>query len=664
MNSNNTTCAYSDIINNILNSNIHRSACMGKAAAYEATLGEHANKTELIRFSRHISLETYFQNNVSTQDSNNITDNTSNNSNDSNTQINSSNMNSIISELSSVTNNNLLNDDSVLVLQLSSIIDNLLKDLSPSEQKIYLYRYFFMYSIEDIANLCKTQTSNVQKALTSNNNRLKALIQSNNLICDNKSLLLSMSDIDDSYLLKLTDKTSANKNSLNKNNEQDSSSKKRRFTFSRTIGLNILFASTIVILAILNIAQFVGNKNSNSPKEQTSTEDNFITPSGFDKRDAYITINGVETINMEEILKYRAETQNVDLSFSYTTDIFSGRYHSLTLVDDIPLKDYIGEEITELKTDYKSFYRLKGSDSNQYIIKSFDDKYTLYYLEIIYFTDTDTENNPDFSVPYQNIFKNFYGLTRSTEIKEISVTAANYDSEYADYNTKKVINEEFDINNLFDDIRTMVYNGKNVEDLCNENNISLDLIWSRSVQLTITLYDGTAITSLHYYPDKNVFIDTNNYLVYEAQSGRQEYISEMLRFNNYFNVLSSPESWNIHFSCHQDTEMPETLILSADCDPSSKITGLYIGSEYTIEKLENDKWVTPPTGISSVTYPFTAFDKKIATDISNRYYLHIANKYDTLEPGTYRLNLTVYDSNSLDPGNPQYRDYSVKFTIN
>ena len=382
--SNNTTCGYSDIINNILNSDVHRAACIDKAKSYEATQGDTSNKTELIRFSRHISLETYFQNNVSTQDSNNITDNTSNNSNDSNTQINSSNMNSIISELSSVTNNNLLNDDSVLVLQLSSIIDNLLKDLSPSEQKIYLYRYFFMYSIEDIANLCKTQTSNVQKTLTSNNNRLKALIQSNNLICDNKSLLLSMSDIDDSYLLKLTDKTSANKNSLNKNNEQDSSSKKRRFTFSRTIGLNILFASTIVILAILNIAQFVGNKNSNSPKEQTSTEDSYITPSGFDKRDAYITINGVETINMEEILKYRAETQNVDLSFSYTTDIFSGRYHSLTLVDDIPLKDYIGEEITELKTDYKSFYRLKGSDSNQYIIKSFDDKYTLYYLEIIY----------------------------------------------------------------------------------------------------------------------------------------------------------------------------------------------------------------------------------------------------------------------------------------
>ena len=214
--SNNTTCGYSDIINNILNSDVHRAACIDKAKSYEATQGDTSNKTELIRFSRHISLETYFQNKL----------------NENQENEDNQNMKSIFEELSTITNNgNMQNDDSILVLQLSSIIDNLLKDLSFSEQKIYLYRYFFLYSIEDIANLCGTQTNSVQKALTSSDNKLKELIQNNNLLCDNKSLLLSMSDIDDSYLLKLTDKTSANKNSLNKNNEQDSSSKKDALHF-------------------------------------------------------------------------------------------------------------------------------------------------------------------------------------------------------------------------------------------------------------------------------------------------------------------------------------------------------------------------------------------------------------------------------------------------
>ena len=650
MSVNNTTCGYSDIINNILNSDVHRAACIAKAKSYEATQGDNSNRTELIRFSRHISLETYFKNITN--------ENTKNEDN--------SNMKTIFEELSTITNNdNIQIEDSVLVLQLSSIIDTLLNELSTSEQKIYLYRYFFMYSIEDIANICGTQDNNVQKSLSTCNSKLKELIQNNNLICDNKSLLLSISDIDDSYLLKIIDNKSASNNNAKKNKEQDSSSIKKLLTFSKAKYLNIIFAAIILVLAILNITQFIANKKTTNTSEPSSIEENFITPSGFDKRDAYITLNGVETINMEELLKYRAEEQKVEISFSYKPDYFTGRYHSLTLVDDIPLSDYIGEEIMVLKEENASFYKLMGTDSYQYIIKKYDEKYTLYYLESISLTDQESTTTSEFSISYYYLLNTFYGITNPTEIKEISVMAASSDIGYRDYNTKKVIDDSVDISNLYDNLCSIKYTGKDIGAFCTENNISLDLIWNKSVLLTITLNDGSIIDSLCYYPAGNIFIDTTDFIIYETTSANREYISNMLRFNNYVNVPRDPESWKLAFSCHLDTtDRIDNLILSANCDPNDKIHSLYIGSEYSIEKLENGKWVTPPAGSVTVTYPFSAFDQKINANYSNRYYYYIPNKYDTLGPGTYRLNITVYDSDSLDINNPNSRDYSVQFVIN
>ena len=51
----------STIIYNILNNDTLRKSCLDKVNSYEASQGNSPNKTELIRFSRHISLEAFFQ---------------------------------------------------------------------------------------------------------------------------------------------------------------------------------------------------------------------------------------------------------------------------------------------------------------------------------------------------------------------------------------------------------------------------------------------------------------------------------------------------------------------------------------------------------------------------------------------------------------------------
>ena len=127
----------STIIYNILNNDTLRKSCLDKVNSYEANQGNSPNKTEIIRFSRHISLEAFFQN---INNSNIEPDNDSHNAANNSIQ----NMDCILDELSTIAcNDNEQSDDTVLLLQLSNTLDIFLNQISASDKKIYLYRYFF-----------------------------------------------------------------------------------------------------------------------------------------------------------------------------------------------------------------------------------------------------------------------------------------------------------------------------------------------------------------------------------------------------------------------------------------------------------------------------------------------------------------------------------------
>lgn len=141
------------------------------------------------------------------------------------------------------------------------------------------------------------------------------------------------------------------------------------------------------------------------------------------------------------------------------------------------------------------------------------------------------------------------------------------------------------------------------------------------------------------------------------------YLAEMLSFDLHKEDPMDPELWKIYLHCVESN--PSFLSISIDNDPSQKLYGLYIGSEYTIDKLENDTWVTVPPNDFSISYPLIPFDRKLSSDSirSLVYYQHY-EKYGTLEAGTYRLTITIYDSNSKDLNNPNHRDFSVEFLVN
>ena len=157
-------------------------------------------------------------------------------------------------------------------------------------------------------------------------------------------------------------------------------------------------------------------------------------------------------------------------------------------------------------------------------------------------------------------------------------------------------------------------------------------------------------------------MDTN--LIYEPlDSDYANYLVEMLSFNIRKEEPIDPELWKIYLNC-VDAD-PHFLAVSLQGDPTQKLHGLYIGSEYTIEKLENDSWVSVPTGSYTVSHPFTPFARKIeSTSMRDMLYFQHSEKYGSLAAGKYRIIITLYDSNSEDLTNPNHRDFSAEFIIN
>ena len=642
----------STIIYNILNNDTLRKSCLDKVNSYEASQSNSPNKTELIRFSRHISLEAFFQN---INNSNIELDNHSHNAANNSIQ----NMDCILAELSTIAcNDTEQDDDTVLLLQLSNTLDIFLNQLSASDKKIYLYRYFFAYPIENIASICKTQAHNIQKTLTTCNHKLKDLIKKNNLDCNSKALLLSFTDIDDSCLLAVT---SDDSKTVGSNDEKPKKSKR---LFSWPVFLNVLFSITIIVLAVLNIAQFTQSKASDNTKETETSTNDTIDTTVFNPELAYTYIDGKKNINVEELLKFESSAVGFEQPFTYITDRFSGTFVPIKLADEIPLSDYIGEEIPELAEDYKAYYRLMGSDSLQYIIREFNDVYTLYYLNGVFVHNAAGLDDPESAMKYHQILSNFYGINGSIEIQEIYVMTYTWDTGYADSYTKKVIDSENDLAEVYSALRTSVCKGKSIDDYILENKLSHDFIRNNSVQVYIQPKVGTIIDRLTYYPDGNFFYDMDTNLIYEPiESDYDNYLVEMLSFNIRKEEPIDPELWKIYLNC-VDAD-PHSLAVSLQGDPTQKLHGLYIGSEYTIEKLENDSWVSVPTGSYTVSRPFTPFERKIeSTSMRDMLYFQHREKYGSLAAGRYRIIITLYDSNSEDLTNPNHRDFSAEFIIN
>ena len=623
MNSNiNVLEKHLHIVNNFITDEDQKNKCIDAIKNYESNQSNTENPTAIIRFSRFITLE------------------------------NSINADSILEELSLFPNDNSDAADTIVLLQLSSTIDSFLTELTPANKCIYLYRYFYGYSIDDIAGLCNTSASNVQKMLSQCNNKLKNLLITNNLTVDSHSLLLSLTDIDDSHLLSTINSATAN-NLTTKPTGTKLNKKKSR--------LNIAIGIAIVSLIGLNIFQHASYSSKlNAHKSKANSEaENAINLDQF-----FVDEEGKKVVNINKLLEYTAYSGDEYLSPELSLNGFITSYTAYEISEDIPLEKFIGEEIPELETKVGKYYKLLGADNYQYIIYKTDKRCALFEASYRYLTDAAINNASSSHISYENSLMNLYGIYDATDITEIRLMAGDSNTGYADSYTAKLIDYEDDIKAIYYALTNSNFTGKTIDTLVESGFTDYDYLMDKSLHMFIYTKYSPCIQSLCYYPDGNFFFDYTNYIVYEIDnSANTEYLKELLTFNVHNTEFIEPELWG--YMVRVSDVDPMFLSLNIQCEQRSYNIGKYLGSDFILEIKENGKWVEYPILTDYADTPKFLFDTKLdASSNATNLSIYFLEKYGYLLSGEYRLTFNIYDINSPDINNPACQDYVVEFQIN
>lgn len=634
---NNVFKIHFDIVNNIITDEYQKTICIDAIKNYEANQPNTEDNTELIRFARHIVLDNYFSNV-------NSASNTSNN------------IDNILKELSFSSEDSSNDDDTILLLQLSSTLDSFLSKLSLTDKNIYLYRYFFAYSIEDIANLVNTQPNNVQKTLSQCNSKLSNSLKESNLIANCKSLILSFADIDDNHLLSLIHKDTCDKKSIS---SDDLVCKKRKFTLK--LCLNIIIGIVLAFLIGLNIYQYISSIDSASTDSSNKNNSEDINIDDF-----FIYDEEQKIVNINKLLEYATYATDEYPPFDYTINNYTANYDAYIVYDTIPLSEFVGEEIPELAKNYASYYKLIGIDSYQYIIHKNNDGYVLYSSSYLYPTEDATNNSRENPIPYKETLSSFHSIDDPSDITEIRIMAGDTNTGYADSFTSKVIDHEEDIKLIYNTITNTAFKGNTVYKLFDEGIIDYDYLMDNSVHIIIYGKNSIYMDRLLYCPERNLFFDITNYVIYETDSVLDDTLlnfQELIRFNVHKTEPIDPELWLYSIRCV--TADPMYLNINIQCGPQANNKGKYVGSDYTLQKIENNKWVELPILDEYADIPRFLFHQKLDPSSSaTNLDIHFVNKYGYLQPGMYRLTLTVYDIYSEDINNPVSKDYVMDFQIN
>ena len=644
-----------DIIRNVLTDENSIVKCTNIVKDYEENQTDKPSKIELSRFSRHITLSEFFKSRSSATDA-------------------KTNMDGILEELSfnyssdnskaNISNDNLSDEiDTVLVLQLSDLLDQLLNNISDADKKIYLYRYFFGYSKENVAALCHTSEQNVQKTLSTCNSKLKDLTAKDNLIADCKSVLLSFTDISDFHLGALVDSSS-----LKNTNKQISSEGEKRKKISLPICLNIFFGAIILALSGLFIAQVIENKKAEQASTNATKETSESDENAFNIESLFLYIDDMKKIVNTEMLLYYATNEQMPYhpqmpdTLEYTLGSYSCIYYRAALMEDISLKELKGEKIEEFNTTEGTFYKLLGTDSLAYMIFEYEDDYTLYTLSFPYVRD-DMLALEEPAIELRETISDLYGIKHSTDLDAIYIYAADLLTGYNDQYTAKMIDDYGDLSRIYTEIVSSTFKGKTISELYNTNTMSWDYLYNNSYQLYIIGKDKTNISSLYYYPDGNFFFDGGNQLIFEPVNiNGEKYLKEMLNYDLHKEEPRGADDWNFYLTCMDADEY--FLTLNIQCALNSNNIGMYVGSDFTISKQVGDKWIplTPlPEYEDTGNNPFNiGLDESAARSYVN---FEITSKYKPLTKGTYRITVNLYDANSEDITNPNHKEFSADFVL-
>lgn len=495
----------------------------------------------------------------------------------------------------------LSEDENVVSLQLSNVIDTYVRTLPNQDCSIFLKRYFYLDSITDIADYFGISKEKVQKILKRCLHELNKFFNKEGYIFKVETLFTSFTDISNDLLI-ISDNTI-------RHNKQVQS-KNKRFKLI-AIAVSIVLIVTIGIITSIIIS-------SNSIDEKITN---------------YVDTSTLLT-NVDEL--------GTTLSSIHYTQKYALTYSQLVLKDNNVLKDCIGSLVEEISPSSNissgyTWYRLKGHDDMQYLIRKDANTLTLWK----YFFAINTYGT---EYPYGDILSLVYNINGPEDIEELNlqdtIVRIENDVELPPEEPNKIIKEDT-IAYVYYTLADMTCYGPDTLELARPDS---DYITSMPIgyNLSIKTTKGENFDTLSFSNACGCFMEGDAKVAYEKLSSATIFALGKLVTQDHVDAYKT-DNWMTHMSVKNVTSTGLTLVLT---QYGGNFDGqLYTGPAYQIESWSDGSifYLDQYTILNAEYY--------ITSNTTTEIYLTWEDIYGELPPGKYTIYKNVSGISDVNGGN-------------
>ena len=339
------------------------------------------------------------------------------------------NMSSILKELDDAATCNSDESENVIQLQLSDMVDKFIRKLKPHEQIIYIRRYFYADTIENIAASCDLSADKLVNILRVCNDELNSILSKDQYLISTSTLFQCFTDIQDDLISFGSDMQSIN-NYLNPSSSKGAKKLNMAVNKYSVIIVAIFVIAIIVIISIIpsgdNTQNVSENGTLNNSESNTSNGTEYETSNHAPVNiDEYKHIFGVDEdgtyVITHELMNYEEINNRLQQSTDFNKNNCKLSYypHKLTVDTDI-LKYCLGTLNEDFSNETSKYYTLLGHEDFYYLIQEQNGVYTLFRLYEVTPTGTFVANT------FEKTLKEFYGIGSADDIEKNTDSAYEY----------------------------------------------------------------------------------------------------------------------------------------------------------------------------------------------------------------------------------------------
>ena len=529
--------------------------------------------------------------------------------------------------------------ENVVALQISDALDKYIQTLPINELTVYIKRYFYGESKSDIASSQNMSPAEVSHILHKCSEGLYQHLTSKGYLVKKETLLVSFTDIGDELITLRSTGNKHTKVTPSQDTYNDTSIGTNNKA-TKPLRKHLPIVAGILIAAIVSICLIFIPDKSNTTDETSTTSD---MNEAFEPIFVRDSSNG-DSIIIEKLLSYQTSMQPNSTYIDIEMNYFDLKYVSIQLRLSGMLPYSTGTLIKDISDDNCQYYKLLGHDSLYYILKKEYDHYTLFKLcETNINIDADIINDT-YDRPYGYILSELYGVETYQDIASIQVY--HYNDPFNDI----TLSDYTDTETIFNVISQLKFTNETMWENVHNNVHDMDYYTRNSSMLKITTTNGIEIPLTYNYEDNFFCANTDGWITKTIDQTGHSQLNDVITFpkideNVISYVADSPGTWNLELVVNSVS--PTFMNLCYYRPTRNYSVPLYTDGDYTLEKLENDSWISVPVKFETKSETPESDSAHLSVTIPKMasYYTLIwfKDKYGRLEPGQYRVTVYVYN---------------------